>query len=110
MKSLNGLLFIIIGGLIIWVGATGRLPALAAALGMIRNAPPSKGGASSDFTAGSSSTAPSPFADVTGGSSSTATSANAPIGLTPKGVSVWQSLQRPQADVWHEALKSLGYE
>jgi hypothetical protein len=39
MKSLNGLLFIVGGGLIIWIGATGRLPALAAALGMIKNSP-----------------------------------------------------------------------
>lgn len=114
MKSLNGLLFIVIGGLVIWIGATGRLPALAAALGMIRNAPatgPKKdAGASSDVTAGSSSTAPSLFSDVSGGSSSTAPGANQVIGLGPKGIAVWQSLQRPQSDVWHEALKSLGYE
>lgn len=39
MKSVNGVLFIIVGVFIIWIGATGRFPALAAAIGMIKQAP-----------------------------------------------------------------------
>lgn len=69
MKSLNGLLFIIIGGAIIWVGATGRLPALAAALGMVRKSPGS-GGTNTQ----TNQSAPE-FSGVTSGSSSSVTSA-----------------------------------
>jgi hypothetical protein len=39
MKSLNGLLFILIGGAIIWIGATGRFPALGIALGVLKASP-----------------------------------------------------------------------
>lgn len=68
MKSLNGLLFIVAGGLIIWIGATGRLPALAAALGMIRQAP-GEGGTAQPSQAGINQ--PQNFGDVKAGSSST---------------------------------------
>jgi hypothetical protein len=91
MKSLNGLLFIIIGGAVIWIGATGRLPALAAALGMVRNAP---------GTGGKNPQVNSQFSDVTGGSSTTATGASSGmIGLTPKGQNIFDSAVGPYKQV-----------
>jgi uncharacterized protein (DUF697 family) len=81
MKSLNGLVFIIIGSLIIWIGATGRFPALAAALGMIKASPGS--GGTTQAKAGTASTSAS-------------------------GSAKSDMLNQPQSVVWQEALKSLG--
>jgi hypothetical protein len=96
MKSLNGLLFIVAGGLIIWIGATGRLPALAAALGMIKNAPP--GGGSGSKTAASPAPVAANFGDVKSGSSSS--SAPTPAqGMKDAGSNFWNNTVGPYATV-----------
>jgi hypothetical protein len=85
MKSLNGLLFIVLGCAIIWVGATGRFPALAKALGMIQASP---GGVTS------------------GGSSATKAATVNPINAGV--VNSANMLNQPQSVVWQEALKNFG--
>lgn len=99
MKSLNGLVFIVLGTIAVWIGATGRLPAFAAALGMVRAKPGESG-----VTAGSSSTAsaPAPAATfskaigapdrVIAGSSTTAPISSAPFYVP-----------------WQQALKDIGW-
>lgn len=93
MKSLNGLVFIVLGALAIWIGATGRLPALAAALGIIRNKPTGTGGAGA---ATGTATVPN-FSDVSSGSSSTTASAQAGAFVTPKGQSIIQEVTQANA-------------
>lgn len=82
MKSLNGLVFILIGSVIIWIGATGRFPQLAQALGMIKASP--GGGGTTQAKAGTVSTP----------ASGSAKSDN--------------MLNQSQSAAWQEALKSLG--
>lgn len=96
MKSLNGLLFIVAGGLIIWIGATGRLPALAAALGMIKNAPP--GGGSGANSAASPAPVAANFGDVKSGSSTSAV-IDPVTGMKNAGTNFWNNTVGPYATV-----------
>jgi len=93
MKSLNGLVFIVLGALAIWVGATGRLPALAAALGMVRASP---------GTGNKTSPTSAPKTDAQSGA----------IGLTPKGSAYLSDLQKelaaPWSQTWLGAMKDAG--
>jgi hypothetical protein len=96
MKSLNGLLFIVAGGAIIWIGATGRLPALAAALGMIKSSPGNTGG----------TVAPSQNAfSVAGTQNTMQTTTSAP--LTTQGGSTVSALPPDQA--WMQGLYNMGW-
>jgi hypothetical protein len=93
MKSLNGLVFIILGALAIWIGATGRLPALASALGMVRAAP---------GTGNKPSTSSAPKA-----------AAQNPPFVNPKVSSyfsdVGKAMDQPFSATWQGAMKDLGW-
>src|ERR1700690_4246829 len=99
MKSLNDLVFIILGALAIWIGATGRLPALAAALGMVRAQP---GGGNKP--APTTTPTATPNAGWTGSAGSSAPSLGYLSGPSP--TADW--LKTTQAN-WPIAMKQLGW-
>jgi hypothetical protein len=99
MKSLNGILFILIGGIVIWIGATGRLPALAAALGMIKNTPGSSGG-----TAKANQNAVVNFGDVASGSSSTANAPGLMGQVAGANAAAYKAIANANGDFYYNVL------
>lgn len=92
MKSVNGMILMVIGVFLLWIGVTGRFPKLMEAIGVFRGSNPNQ--SNSKSTAQMSGSTPS-------------TSTESAIGLTPKGQAILDSLNRPQSQVWADALSSL---
>lgn len=100
MKSMNGLVFIVLGALFVWIGATGRLPALASALGMVRKAPDTGNKSTVAPVVGSGVSSPSPAVNVP-----TVPASDTAFGLTPKG----QDFFKQVSDANLAFMKQLGW-
>jgi hypothetical protein len=87
MKTVNGGLLIVIAFFVLWIGVTGRFPALIAAIGLVRGTAPK-----------------SP--DGSSGKSSTMGSGSLTFG-EPGFVGPPDALHAPITAVWSNALKSL---
>lgn len=91
MKTVNGGLLIIIAFFVLWIGVTGRFPALIAAIGLVKGSAPKSSDKSSDNTS------------KMGSAPSTNLNPNASGFVGPP-----DALHAPVLSVWQDALKSIG--